>query len=159
MPVNLLIPTNTGEVIDFVPDAEYQINYQIMGGWPTSYGLVITQGRKLIFQGVTDWQVIGNIHLEDSTLMQVSSQFKVEQGRVLSNHYIANPGDAYQRMTNIEVVFSLDGNSVTMHQGEAGLLGDFQVNLLVARIIKYRPQVTDAGVNGVSYTITKKGAL
>ena len=55
------------------------------------------------------------------------------------------------------MIFSCNGKNITLHQGESAILGDYDVNLLVAREIQWVNPPTDAGQNGISYTIAKIG--
>ncbi len=55
----------------------------------------------------------------------------------------------------MEVTFSLVGERVVLHQGQSGSLGQFEVNLLVARSVEYSGRCMDAGINGFSFTVIK----
>jgi Leucine-rich repeat (LRR) protein len=148
--VNLWIPSEIAE-IKLTPEMEYQIISQIQPGWPFSYGLIIAQGGNIVFLGISDGQ---HITIDDRFLPELFPTLKIEQTRVLTDHYIENINQ-FIRLTNTEIKFSLGDSSVTSHQGESARLGDFQINLRIARKAEYKQGYYDAGVNGLSYTISR----
>jgi hypothetical protein len=79
------------------------------------------------------------------------------QSNLLTEHYIDGNKDVFwDRKTNTEISFTIDGNSINLHQGQSAVLDDFNITLLIARQIQYKPNVYDAGQNGISYLIAKK---
>ncbi|MFC1978174.1 leucine-rich repeat domain-containing protein [Chloroflexota bacterium] len=154
--INILIPAEVSDDLKLTTGIVYRIVYQIQQGWPTAYGLVIMDRSEVVFAGITDWRVNGNIKIDDSFLPILSPPIKIEQTKVLTDHFTEG-SDSFERITNTEVCFSISGKSITLHQGEAAMLDNYKIRLLIARETKYRPGVLDAGINGVSYTILRIG--
>jgi hypothetical protein len=148
--VYLLIPPGIADNINLIPDERYQIDYQIQYGWPNIYRLIISMEDAVIFAGLSDWTVNGRLNMNE--LIPV----KITQNRLLPNHYIDGESDGpWSRKTNVEITFTLNGNSVTLHQGQSSSLGEYEVKLLIAREIEYNPNWYDVGQNGISYIVSK----
>lgn len=145
--------------LNLIPGTVYDLIQETHPGWPSTYGLVIKQGGELVFQGLTDWRVNGTVSPDSLSPVRVS------QTRVLNDHYMKSGHPCYGRITNIEVTFSLaserlvlrqgQSSRVVLHQGQSARLGRYEVNLLVARSIEYTGKCLDAGINGVSFTVTR----
>jgi hypothetical protein len=147
----LLIPPDIADNIELIPGEVYEINYQIQYGWPDVYRLIIYKDDNVIFAGLSDWSIDGRFNL--NKLIPI----KVKQNKVLTNHYIdGDDGDFYIRITNTEITFDLDGDSTNLHQGQSATLGDYDITLLIAREIEYKPNWYDVGQNCISYVIVKR---
>jgi hypothetical protein len=156
--LNLLMPSVIADRIELDSGIVYRIVAQVVHGWPTAYGLIISQGWEVIFIGIADSQAFPNITIDDEFLPISNLPMKVEKTRVLTNHYVDGDADTFfSRKTNTEITFSLDGKSVAMHQGELSLIGDYKISLLIAREVQYKRNVYDAGVNEISYTVNRIG--
>ncbi len=152
--VNLIIPTQAADNIKLIPEENYRLIYQYIPGWPTVYGLIIIQDTEIIFAGITEPSVNGQIKIDDSFFPILYPPIKIEQVKLLNDHYIEG-GDFYERITNSEVTFSLNEKTGTLHQGESITLDNYKIHLSVARETKYKPGVFDAALNGLSYTISR----
>jgi hypothetical protein len=147
--VYLLFPPGLADAIDLTPGEIYRIDYQILYGWPNAYGLIIKQEDSFIFAGISDWL---NTVLNINSLLPI----KVQLSRVLTDNYIE--GESYEsflRKTNTEISFLLNGDSISLHQGQSSILNGFEIKLLVARDIQYNPNWVDAGQVGLSYVISR----
>jgi hypothetical protein len=149
---DLFIPYSLSKDIICTPGINYRIYYQVMFGWPSVYCLIISQGNALVFMGITDWNIDGNISLDDSFFKFSNPSIRVIQGGKL---WFRSKIMEYIRATNIEMEFIIDGESVRMHQGDSKEIGNYKINLMVARDIEYIYQVLDGGANSISYTITR----
>ena len=150
--ISVLIPLGVADDIKMIPGEIYKIEYQKQYGFPEGYSLyflTIQKGTNVIFLGLSDWDINYKYHLSDFLPIQAS------QTRVLSDHYI--DGDfGWLRMTNTEIMFVLDGESVKLHQGQSAGLGDYEITLLIAREVEYDPKAYDAGQKSISYVISRK---
>jgi hypothetical protein len=154
--ISLLIPADVTDDIRLISGEVYQIISESYPGWPPTYGLIISRDADLLFAGIADWQLDGRINIDDAFFPISNKPITIQQTRVLTDNYIEHRlGESICTTTNTEIIFSSNGKSVTLHQGESAILGDYDVNLLVAREIQWVNPPTDAGQNGISYTITK----
>jgi len=149
---NLFIPYSLSKDIICTPGINYRIYYQVMFGWPSVYCLIISQGNELVFIGITDWYIDGNISIDDSFFKFSNPPIRVVPGNRLSLRFINRD---YLRATNTEIEFFINEESAIMHQGETSVIGNYKINLMVARDIEYIYQVIDGGANSISYTITR----
>jgi hypothetical protein len=148
--VYLLIPPGIADSINLIPDERYQIDYQIQYGWPNIYRLIISVKDVVIFAGLSDWTVDGRLNMNE--LIPV----KISENRLLDNNYIiGQSSDFWEKKTNTEITFTLGESSVILHQGQSSLLGDYEVKLLIARKIDYKPNWYDVCQNSISYTISR----
>ncbi len=146
----LIIPSGAHDTINLVPGETYQIDYFILFGWPNLYSLIINQGEPVIFEGLSAGAIDGR------RSMNGTPTIRVNMSRVLEGNYIDGESDDFwDRKTNTEIEFTLDGNSVILHQGESSLLGDYKITLLIAREIEYKPNWYDYGQNSISYVISR----
>ena len=146
----LLIPSGVIDTLNLIPGEIYQIDYKFQYGWPSIYRLIINKGETVIFAGLADWFVDGTLNMNDMIPIQVN------KNRVLEDNYIDGESDDFwERKTNTEIEFTLNGNSVILHQGESSSLGDYKVILLIALDIQYKPNWYDSGQNSISYVISK----
>lgn len=148
-PLTIGMPSDVGDGISLVSGTEYLIRYEIILSEPSFYSLVIWRGDDLVFAGITDVHV-DRYYVLDGWLVPV----KVEQTRLLTWHY-AGGEQCWDRITNTEIAFSTQGESIALHQGQSAKLGDYQINLTVAREVQYNNQWPGCGMSGVSYTITR----
>ena len=154
--VTVMITALIADEIKLTSGEVYKIISEFYPGWPRTYGLIISQDGDLIFAGLSDWQLDGRINIDDAYFPISNQPITVKQARVLTDHYFERRlGESICRTTNTEMVFSCNGKNITLHQGESAMLGDYDVNLRVAREIQWVLPPTDAGQNGISYTITK----
>lgn len=146
----LLIPSGVHDTINLIPGEVYQIDYRIQYGWPNLYRLIINKEETVIFAGLADWDVDGRLNMNDMTPIQV------HKSRVLEDNYIDGESDDFwERKTNNEIEFTLNENSVILHQGESSSLVDYEVTLLIAREIQYKPNWFDYQQNSFSFVISK----
>jgi hypothetical protein len=146
--IYMKIPPGIADTINLIPGDEYTIDHQIGYGWPTVYRLIIYRENVMIFTGVSDWTVDGR--LNPNKLIPV----KIQQNKLLSGNYVDGKSeDFWERKTNTEIMFTLDENSVYLHQGQVTILGDYEIKLLFAREIQYKSGWYDVGQNAISYVI------
>ena len=133
--------------INLTPDTTYRIIAQKVVAWPDTFGLIIKRGDELVFQGISDWE------LERTVLIGCLSPIRAEQVGVLAEHY-REGGDCFGQFVNTEIMFSQAGGSATLHQGQSVMLGDYEVDLDLARTVagSYCP---DAGAHEISFTISR----
>lgn len=139
-----------GERISLRQGSAYDVAIQVLHGWPSTFGLMIGEGDELVFEGVSDWQLGKQISV--GTL----SPFEVRQERMLEDHF-QRPEACWEQITNTEIGFTLGESSLTLHQGESGVLGAYEIRLAVAREVEYSKTNTclDAGLNQISYSISR----
>lgn len=146
----LIIPSGVHNAIKLTPGETYQIDYYILFGWPNQYRLVINKGEGVSFIGNFGWSPDIWLNPDNTTL------FQVNKIGILDNNYIdGESSDFWERKTNTEIEFTLNENSVILHQGESSTLGDYDITLLIAREIQYKPGWYDVGQNCISYVISK----
>lgn len=150
--IGLFIPLGAADNINMIPGEQYKIDYQIHPGWPSTYRLIIYTDDTVIFIGISDWSVNNNYYLTETM------PIIIEQTKILTNHYHeGGKGDFWIRKTNTEIKFTLDTDSINLHQGQSMALGDYDITLHIAREIEYKPNWYDVGQNGISYVIVKRG--
>lgn len=140
----------------FQKDLTYTIHNQVLHGWPSLYGLVVLHENEVMFIGVTDMFIGDKIKLGETLYPEFNQFFHVEQTAILDNHFITSR-QCYDRITNTEITFTRNGDSISLHQGQSGQLGNYQVKLNIARQVEYAEGCYDAGLTGISYLIIKSG--
>jgi hypothetical protein len=146
----ILIPKGIVDSVNMLPTKIYQINIALAAGWPFGYRLVINRETELVFAGISIESFDSRLTLEG--LIPITANLS----KILKDNYVDGSEDVFwDRKTNTEITFTLDGYSVVLHQGQSAMLGDYQITLLIARQIQYKPNVYDAGQNGVSYVIIR----
>ena len=148
--VYLLIPPGIADNINLIPNEVYQITNEIQYGWPNAYGLIIKQSDQLVFAGISAWI--------DTKVITINTMlpFQVTQSRILEDNYIAGGiDDFFVRKTNTEILFTLNGESMALHQGQSSTLAGYEIKLLIARDIQYKQGWYDYGQVGISYVISK----
>jgi len=151
--IGVTIPVGIADNIKLVPDNKYQVVYNpIMSpDGMIACSLIILEESELVFAGITDLQ-IDEFTKTDSAFIPI----KVELYRVLTDHFIERPHPCWDKFTNTEIMFSLAGDSVTLHQGESAMLGGYEINLAIAREVQVNEICEHVGpANGISYTISR----
>jgi len=139
---------NFSDTISFIEGTVYEIYNFSRAGWPSSYGLLILDNDEMFFSGVSGWNMV------DTLSNLYKNYLKVSLHRVLNNHYREN--ECVGKIINTEIKFQIDTDVIFLHQGQSDNLGNFHVNLGIAKTAKGdNGNCTDAGFNGVSYTISK----
>ena len=137
----LSVSPRTSEVLNLTPGVDYDlVSY--------AHGLVILERGRMVFYGHTDYKV------NQAAVPAGLSPVSFAQTQVLEDHY-RTCGLNYQKLTNTEITFSLAEKSVALHQGQSGSLGDYNIDLLVARTIEY-PVCYDCGMCAISFLITSR---
>lgn len=152
----LRVPEAFSRDLAFEEGSSYTLYYQVMHGWPSVYGLVVLHENEVVFIGITDIFIDYKINPQETLYPEFDQLFRVEQTAVLDNHFITSR-QCYDRITNTEVTFTHNEDSLSLHQGQSGQLGDYQVKLLIARKVDYAEGCYDTGLTGISYIITKSG--
>lgn len=137
------------EILSLKTDSLYHLTYEIIGGWPSTYGLIIRQNKTMLFGGISDWELKKRSTLYDSTGIEVSLH-KVLEDR---SHTTKT---CRKKLTNLELKFTRDNKEIFLRQGEAANLGGWHIYLRVAREVEYMSDCLDDGVNGVSFTILRR---
>lgn len=150
----LKIPSAFSRDLAFEEGSSYTLYYQVMYGWPSVYGLVVLHENDVVFIGVTDIFINYFIKPQETLYPAFNELFRVEQTAVLNDRFITSR-QCYDRITNTEVTVTHNGDSITLHQGQSGQLGDFRVELNIAREVDYAEGCFDSVLTGISYIITK----
>jgi len=137
------------EALPLKADSLYQLTYQIIGGWPSTYGLIMKQNNMLLFGGITDWELRKHSTLYDSTGIDVSLH------KVLTDRTHTTK-TCRKKLTNLELKFARGNEAIILRQGEAANLREWHIYLRVAREVEYMSNCLDDGVNGISYTILRR---
>jgi hypothetical protein len=148
--INLYIPDSLAGDINLSRGTAYKIYNQVQP--PSSFCLIICQENELIFIGIADWRLDGEMSIDDYCFEFINPPIEAVQLGNMALRYKYN-GEAL--MTNTSIEFLIDGESARMHQGESSEIGDYKINLMVARDVANRPGVLGERATGVSYTITK----
>jgi Leucine-rich repeat (LRR) protein len=146
-PMTLTVRSGYANRVHLVPDTTYRLIAQGVLGWPDTFGLVIKEDDALVFLGLSDWE------LERTLSIGCLSPIGAEQVRVLADHY-REGRPCYGRFINTEIAFAHDGESILLHQGQSATLGDYEINLDIARTIDHY-FCPDAGANNISFTISR----
>jgi hypothetical protein len=147
----LLVTKGVADSINLIPDEIYQIKYDILRGWPFAYRLILSKENELILAGISTGGF--NSRLSLNGLIPVTTT----QSKILTDNYIDGNKDVFwDRKINVEIAFNIGGNSINLHQGQSATLDNYKISLLIAREIKYKPNVYDAGQNGISYVVARK---
>jgi hypothetical protein len=145
----LLITKGIADSISLVLGETYQITYDILRGWPFGYQLIITKADELVFSGISTGK-------SSNPSLNGLIPITVTQSKVLTDNYVFGSDDSFWlKKTNTEITFTLNENSIALHQGQSATLGEYNITLLIARKIDYEPNVYDAGQNSLSYIIAK----
>jgi hypothetical protein len=137
------------ETLPLKADSLYHLTYEIIGGWPSTYGLIIRQNNTVLFAGISDWELKKRSTLYDSTGINVSIN------KVLTDRTHTTK-TCRKKLTNLELKFAHGSEAIFLRQGEAASLGDWHIYLRVAREVEYMSNCLDDGVNGVSFTILRR---
>ena len=117
--------------IKLVPDHVYQVTIQFIGFINYDTDLMITDNHQLVFLGISDYYPgAGKAPYE-------ASPIEITNSEILKDHYILNPNDCVAKYTNDELRFEATGAAVELHQGETGKLGEYGINLLIARDVEF----------------------
>jgi len=129
------------------PETCYTLQWTIKLGWPNCYGWVLTQGARdsVVFAGLSDNELHSHITLLDSL------PCRVEHTRTYTNR--TKTTRCSDRYTNIQLTFTYQEARVQLHQGESGVLPPWTIAVGLARTVDYGGRCSDAGVNGISFTL------
>jgi hypothetical protein len=137
------------EVLPLKSDSSYFLIYEIIGGWPSTYGLIIKEGNELLFEGISDWE------LDERTTLYDSSGIDVTLHKVLGNRTHVTT-TCRKKYTNLELKFAYGNDAVFLRQGKAATLRKWNIYLRIAREVEYMSDCLDDGVNGISFTILRR---
>jgi hypothetical protein len=157
-PFSIIFPDDIDYELKLTPGMPYQILAQVMAGFPTAYGLIISQDYEIIFAGVTDWRIDGEITIDDGFWPLTRPSFDVKLGRKLEDRYMEIDNDVeFRRETNLEVDFTLGDKTFSMIQGQSAILGNYKIELTLAvdRDTQYKRRVMDGGGNAFSFIFIK----
>jgi hypothetical protein len=124
----------------------FQVDYSM--GEPDASAIIVSRNDRLIFAAITD-QKIGQHVLPEGIpgfAIETLPPACPSRGRT----------DCHESLINVPVTIRHDGSGVTLHQGEASPLGDFQVRVLTAQNVTYTSRCADAGLTGISLTISRR---
>jgi hypothetical protein len=137
------------EILPLKADSSYFLIYEIIGGWPSTYGLIIKESNELLFEGISDWELKKRTALYDSTAIEVNLH-KILKGRTR----ITNT--CRKKLTNLELKFAFENDAIILRQGEKATLRKWNIYLRIAREVEYMSDCLDDGVNGISFTILRR---
>ncbi len=144
------------ERLELEPGTEYEIYYSskdYWGGSNPNYLLIICREGKTIFVAQ-----LGPIHynsFEDE--LAVSNPPMMWQTVTLTDHYFQLADEWDTKLTNVEMTFTIGGDSISLHQGETQILGDYEIVLGLAvefKYLKYGVKYIDSSDPELSYTMT-----
>jgi hypothetical protein len=148
-PVALTVRGGYDKALALEDGVTYHFVAQVSRGWPDTHGLLVRQAGAVVYYGVSDW------YPGASQLAGCLAPVWLDGTRVLRERYL--PGDGcVDRITNLQVTFSSDGGSVTLHQGESATLDEYRIDLAIAVTVD-RVLCPDAGGNTISYTVSRAG--
>jgi len=160
-PFTLVVSSGLSQPLNVIPGTVYDLVLETQSGWPSAYGLIIKQNGALVFQGLTDWKADGVVSTDGL------SPIRASQTRVLTDHYMKSGNPCYGKITNVEITFSFASERLALHQGQSSRVilhqgqsrrpGQYELTLLVARAIEYSDRCLDTGMNGISFTVSRKG--
>ncbi len=143
-PIIISLKTEHVNQINLVSDTIYQITFEATAAFPQQLGLAITDKDGLVFLGIADWDIREYINLYKLFPVEIT------QTRILNDHF--QEGDeCWSKVTNTEYKFYKDGESLVLHQGQSGRLDNYEIELLVARVVEGYTDCADAGMNGFSF--------
>ncbi len=129
--ISIQLASEHASFIKLVPEHMYQVTVQILGFINADLDLMITENDHLIFLGISGgYPGAGETPYE-------ASPIQITNREILKNHYKLNPFDCVDKFTNTEIRFEANGATAELHQGETGKLGDYGINLLIARDVQY----------------------
>lgn len=138
----LSVSPRTAEVLHLTLNVPYDLVVY-------SHGLLISRDGKVVFMGHTDYRV-------DQTVVPVSlPPLGFIQTGVLPDHY-KTCDFGYEKLTNTEITFLLGGERIVLLQGGSGRLGQYDIDLLVARAIEYPKGCFDCGICAISFVISRR---
>jgi hypothetical protein len=159
LPFNLSFSSGMRYDLKLIPGTTYCIFIQLAMGFPSAYGLIISNGPEIIFAGVTDWCLDGIITIDNGFFpIGFPSMNVIQKDLMRDNYYEYNSSAEFTRITNLEIQFFLNDKIFTMHQGQSADLGDYKVDLLfaISRNTQYKVSVADGGINTFSFVIAKR---
>jgi Leucine-rich repeat (LRR) protein len=160
IPLSIKFPSEHNYDINLMPGMTYQIVAQATGPFGFCYGLIISQNYEIIFAGITDSQVYGDITVDDGFFPLTHPSLDVKISRILKDSLKDIDSKlAFTRITNLEIQFTLLDKTFYMHQGQSAMLGDYKIDLTSAcdydTRLKFNPGSIDGGPHGFSFVITK----
>ena len=127
--------------------------YQVIGergaSWQPTYGLIIRRKGDLWFEGISDGNLRRWISIYDSSAIAVTVS-RVLNNRVRVTKLCDN------KLTNMEIQFTTDGDSIYLVQGQRAILKDWEISLGLARRVVLSGQCSDSDMNGLSFTIIRQ---
>lgn len=128
--------------------AEYTFQVEHAGRFPATSALVIWDARGMLFTGVSDLQPGATV---------LSDGLEGFAAQLLPATCDSRPhSDCYAALRNRPLEIFHQGKSVTLRNGGVGTLGGYVVRCLTAQEAQLSDRCADAGVIGVSYTLTRK---
>ena len=119
-----------------VAGGTYRFVVDYRGGWPDASFILVFEGDRLIFAGVTDRQtVIPGLAITTGDATCAS------RGRT----------KCHESLVNVPLI--VDGQS--LYHGESARVGEFEVRVLTAQKVRYSSRCADAGLPHVSYPVAR----
>ena len=126
--------------------ATYRFVVEYEMGEPGASALLVYEKERLIFASFSDQRPFASV-LRDGV-----PGFTIEQLEPSCTSRGAS--DCYTSRINVPIRVSHGSKSVVLHHPDRARLGDYEVQVLTSERISYSPQCADAGLIGVSLTIT-----
>ncbi len=112
---------NLNDIIPLVKNSIYNISFEVKPGYPSTFGLVISQNNSLIFEGISIWSLPISFSFDKSSL-------KIEISKELSEDSFFSEG-CENKITPLEIKFSNKGNSIFLEQNQIDNLNDLKIFL------------------------------
>jgi hypothetical protein len=124
----------------------FQVDYSM--GSPDASGIIVSHEDRLIFAAVSDQKMGQHVLAEGIPGFEIEALPPAcpSRGRT----------DCHESLINVPMRVRHAGSSVTLHHGEASPLGDFVVRVLTAQEVTYASRCADAGLTGISLSISRR---
>lgn len=120
-----------------VAGGTYRFVVDYRGGWPDASSILVFEGDRLIFAGVTDRET-------DIPGLTISTGEATCPSRGRTK--------CHESLVNVPVIVG----GTSLYHGESATVGEFEVRVLTSQKVKYTSRCADAGVAGLSFTVTRR---
>lgn len=125
----------------------YRLVVDYAGGAPDASGILVFDGERLLFAAVTDQTAFRRVLRNGIPGFTVAAAESPCASRDRTK--------CHEAMVNLPLVFEHGGARTALYQGQAARAGDFEIRVLTAQKVRYSSRCADAGLPGVSFTITR----
>ena len=126
----------------------YDLQIEYIGGYPAASGIVVKDERGLLFAAATDQQAFQHVLKNGIEGFDIAMS---DAGCPSRSHE-----RCYDAVFNQKVRFARGAGSASLTNGQSAAVGDFRVHVLTAQKVVYNKGCADAGLVGVSFTVTRE---